>query len=298
MYKEVTPQSLHHIRTFCKDLENRASTNLEFHGIAMLARNTCDNKLVQEIGHTVAHQERDRGETHSLMREIFNGMIIKRAYPRRNRSFLKIPVELYAHGLQQLKLIESQERDDGVFVRETIAFLKYAYYEDGDHYRLVDKSEQEALDHIAYFFNEILLANRLALETITLEQIGNEFLAWLQSYVSHQISEHAALRLALHIAVSLHETKITRTKHREVTLVLTENEDRFKKCTLGINALLLSSPRLPLIESNGKISCTRNTIPLITSQIASAHAQCDLRTSSVLAIDRENYIITTQDQYL
>jgi hypothetical protein len=179
MQQEVTPQGLHHIRTFCRDLENRASTNLEFHGIAMLARNTSGNKLVEEIGHTVAHQERDRGETHSLMKGIFNGVIIKRAYPRRNRSFLKIPVQLYDHGLQQLELIEKQEQGDAEFVRETIAFLKYAYYEHGDHYRLLDKSERAGLSHIAYFFNEILLANRLALQTLTLEEITNEFLVWL-----------------------------------------------------------------------------------------------------------------------
>lgn len=243
----------------------------------------------------MAHQERNRGETHSLMKEIFNRVIIKRAHPRRNRSFLRIPAQLYAHGLQQLKLIERQEEDNWEFVRETIAFLEYAYYKDGDHYRLVDECEQEALNHIAYFFNEILLANRLALESITLEAIANEFLTWIQSYRIQQISEDAALRLALHVAISLHEAKIIGTRHRDVMLVLTDNEDRFKKRALGINAWLEPSPRIPDIQTNGKTSCTRNTIPLITSQIASARAQCNLHSHSGLEINRENRVIAVQE---
>ena len=194
---------------------------------------------------------------------------MKRAYPHRNRSFLKIPTELYVDGLQQLELMEQHSWE---FVRETIAFLKYSYRKDRGHYRLVDQSEREGLGHIAYFFNEILLANKFVLQTITLEQIAHEFLVWMQPYGFQQLSDDAALRLALHIAVCLHGTNVKTTLHGDVTLVLTDNEDRLKKCTLGVNGWVRSGARIPDIQSNGKLSCTWNTIALITSQIESSRA--------------------------
>jgi hypothetical protein len=260
----------------------------------MLARNMCGNKLVREIGHTVAHNERDRGDAHSLVEEIFRSVIMKRAHPLRNRSFLKIPAQLYDHGLQQLELMEKQAQGHSDFAKETIAVLKYAYCKDGGYYRLVDKREQDSLNNIAYFFNEILLANRIAIQSITLEEIASEFLVWVRSYWSYEISNDAALRLALHIAISLHGTKI-KTRHRDVVLVLTDNKDKRENCTIGINAWHRSTVRIPDIQTNGNTSLTNNTIPLITSQIPAARARCDLRTDLVLEIDSDNCVVSAQE---
>lgn len=47
----------------------------------------------------------------------------------------------------------------------------------------------------------------------------------------------------------------------------------------------------PMYKSDGKLSCTWNTIALITSQIESTRAQCDLHIDSGLEINRENFVI-------